>query len=111
MTQPALRLVEQERRCRTGAPVTVRDLSIAPGEFVAVVGRSGCGKSTLLRAIMGLVPIDGGKVEVCHANARLVFQEPRLLPCWRRVGSSSTWRSRCRARAATAMPRWPRWRA
>ena len=66
------------------------DLDIAPGGFLAVVGRSGCGKSTLLRILAGLetqdrgrVAIDGGAGRPSEA-ARLMFQEPRLLP-WSRV--------------------------
>jgi sulfonate transport system ATP-binding protein len=64
------------------------DLSIAPGEFVALVGRSGCGKSTLLRLIAGLERADGGTVAIGGAGRadalRLMFQEARLLP-WKSV--------------------------
>ena len=61
------------------------DLSIAPGEFVALVGRSGCGKSTLLRLIAGLDTPTTGHIEAGAAEERrLMFQDARLLP-WKRV--------------------------
>jgi sulfonate transport system ATP-binding protein len=59
------------------------DLAIAPGEFVALIGRSGSGKSTLLRALAGLDSEVTGSVVVNGAVA-VAFQEPRLLP-WRKV--------------------------
>jgi sulfonate transport system ATP-binding protein len=59
------------------------DLTIAPGEFVALLGRSGTGKSTLLRILGGLDADYGGDVLVPQLRA-VVFQEPRLLP-WERV--------------------------
>jgi len=40
------------------------DLTLAAGEFVAVLGESGVGKSTLLNCIAGLDSIDGGSVHV-----------------------------------------------
>jgi len=46
-------------------PVAVLDdvsLSIAPGEFVALIGPSGCGKSTLLNMVGGLIRPDEGEV-------------------------------------------------
>lgn len=39
-------------------------LSVAAGEFVALLGSSGCGKTTLLRAISGFVPVAAGRIEV-----------------------------------------------
>ncbi|WP_244559669.1 MULTISPECIES: ABC transporter ATP-binding protein [unclassified Azospirillum] len=65
------------------------DLSIEPGSFVAIIGKSGCGKSTLLRVILGLEPASTGHVssDSDAAHARLVFQEPRLLP-WASVAAN-----------------------
>jgi len=74
------------------------DLDIAPGQFVAVVGRSGCGKSTLLRAIAGLEQPDGGQLRIGDGSGssgggngsggtpevRMMFQDARLLP-WKTV--------------------------
>jgi sulfonate transport system ATP-binding protein len=59
------------------------DLELAPGEFVALLGRSGSGKTTLLRALAGLDRGVSGEVRTGSAPA-VVFQDPRLLP-WRSV--------------------------
>ncbi len=66
-------------------------LSIADGEFVAVVGPSGCGKSTLLRIIAGLLAPTEGSVTVAGKRVSgpvtdlgIVFQMPVLLD-WRNV--------------------------
>jgi branched-chain amino acid transport system ATP-binding protein len=43
----------------------LRDVSfdVRPGSIVAVLGNNGAGKSTLLRAICGVLPLDGGRVQ------------------------------------------------
>lgn len=72
-------------------------LTIADGEFVALLGPSGCGKTTLLRMIGGLEQPTTGSVQIngeavsgastaqrrkLLANVGFVFQEHNLLP-WR----------------------------
>ncbi|MGW6152122.1 ABC transporter ATP-binding protein [Streptomyces sp. NPDC055144] len=61
------------------------ELSIAPGEFVALLGRSGSGKSTLLRALADLDHDVAGSGELAAPDdVSVVFQDARLLP-WKRL--------------------------
>ena len=64
------------------------DLTIQPGEFVALLGRSGTGKSTLLRILAGLDRDFSGSVRA-PADRAVVFQDARLVP-WQRVLSNVT---------------------
>ena len=66
------------------------DLSVATGEFVAILGSSGCGKTTLLRAIAGFQPVRAGAIRLNGADVAglppekrgiaMVFQSYALWP-------------------------------
>ncbi|MFJ8105650.1 ABC transporter ATP-binding protein [Streptomyces sp. NPDC096132] len=111
LPSPARRLFRRTRRALAPAPapappaeahaLSVRrdrvqalrrvDLSVSPGETIALMGRNGAGKSTLLSAFTGLVEPSAGAVRVGGATPHrtpprdlvrrvgLVPQEPRDL--------------------------------
>jgi sulfonate transport system ATP-binding protein len=62
-------------------------LSVADGEFVAIVGPTGCGKSTLLNVTAGLFPPSSGRVEIfgeplagLNRQSGYLFQSEALFP-------------------------------
>ena len=61
-------------------------LSVAPGEFVAIVGDSGVGKSTLLNCMAGLDHWDAGQVRLQGQDLSALNDEQRALLRRRHVG-------------------------
>ncbi|MBB5917927.1 NitT/TauT family transport system ATP-binding protein [Nocardia transvalensis] len=67
------------------------DFTVAPGEFVAVVGPTGCGKSTTLSLVSGLEKTSAGRTLVRGKDVQgipdgigYMFQQDAVLP-WRTV--------------------------
>jgi len=82
--------LSRNRRVQALAPI---DLTIADGEFVALLGPSGCGKSTILHLVAGLDSPSTGTVLIDNLppselqkrhQLGIAFQEHALLP-WRSV--------------------------
>ncbi len=93
---PAIELRRAGKRFRTpdgSAYQALRDLSmtVAPGEFCAVVGPTGCGKSTTLSLVSGLEPATEGEVLVhgepvtgIGRDVGFMFQTDAVFP-WKSV--------------------------
>lgn len=82
------------------------DFTLAPGEFVCIIGHSGCGKTTILNVLAGLdqassghVFMDGREVTGPGLERGVVFQGHALMP-WLTVRKNI---------AFAVESRWPDW--
>ncbi|PZQ63702.1 MAG: ABC transporter ATP-binding protein [Phenylobacterium zucineum] len=82
MAEPIIELNGVRRRHGAVVALDGVDLSVAAGEFVALVGGSGSGKTTLLKTINGLGRPDAGQVRVAGEDVAAIA--PHLLR--RRIG-------------------------
>ncbi|MQA88217.1 MAG: ATP-binding cassette domain-containing protein [Streptosporangiales bacterium] len=76
---PAFRMADARVSLDGQAVLHGVNFRVEPGEVVAVLGTNGSGKSTLVRALLGLVPLSGGRVE-------LYGVPPSRFREWRRIG-------------------------
>ena len=80
----AVRITEVSKTFGRGPSTVVAldrvSLSVAPGEFVCLIGASGCGKSTLLSLVAGLDRPTSGGISTNGNRVALMFQEPALFP-------------------------------
>ena len=126
--------VEQTFKTKKGRFCALQNvnLTVAKGEFVALIGHSGCGKSTLLNLIAGLtLPTHGGllcanrEIAGPGPDRAVVFQNHSLLP-WltsfenvylavarvfgagdKTTGAPSENKAQLKARTDAALPRAP----
>src|SRR6201994_882264 len=83
-TEAAVQITEVTKSFGKGSSEVVAldgvSLSVAPGEFVCLIGASGCGKSTLLSLVAGLEAPTSGTVATGGRRVAFMFQEPALFP-------------------------------
>ncbi|AZA08188.1 ABC transporter ATP-binding protein [Corynebacterium pseudopelargi] len=77
---PELRIEQVDVRAGDTLIVHNACLSLSVGQRVALLGRSGCGKTTLLHAVMGLIPLDSGEVEVRGGASKSLARMVQLIP-------------------------------
>jgi zinc/manganese transport system ATP-binding protein len=79
-TAPAVELTNATVRLGGRQILGEVSLTVNQGEFIAVLGPNGAGKSTLMRAILGLVPLAHGSIEVLGSPPRHARQSVGYLP-------------------------------
>jgi zinc/manganese transport system ATP-binding protein len=86
------------------------DLAVAPGEFVTVLGPNGSGKTSLLRAVLGQLPLSGGRIAVLGKPPHRGSRSVGYVPQQRIVDPATPVRARDLVRLGVDGDRWgPGW--
>ncbi|MBO3662774.1 metal ABC transporter ATP-binding protein [Microbacterium stercoris] len=93
-SDPVLEIAGAALRLRGRELWSGLDLSVRPGEFVAVLGPSGSGKTTLLRAVLGLQQLSAGEVRVGGSTARRGDRRIGYIPQQRPLPPGTSLRAR-----------------
>ncbi len=75
---PAIELVALTKSYRDVHAVRGVDLTLAPGEIVAMLGPNGAGKSTTNELILGMISPDAGRVRVFGRDPVQAVREGRV---------------------------------
>jgi zinc/manganese transport system ATP-binding protein len=82
------------------------DLTVAPGEFVAVLGPNGTGKTSLLKVLLGLVPLTSGASLVAGRPVRRGNPDIGYIPQHRGFDADAPLRARDLVRLGIDGHRW-----
>jgi zinc/manganese transport system ATP-binding protein len=93
---------------RYGQHEVISDFSgtIYPGEFVAILGPNGAGKSTLLKALLGLLSLSSGSIEILGLPPRRGNPLIGYMPQLRSNAASSSLSGRAYLHAVLDGHRW-----
>lgn len=80
--QPSIKLAAVTKRYRETEAVSGVDLTLAPGEYLALLGHNGAGKTTLVKLMLGLTRPTAGSVQVLGADPA----SPAAVPLRRSIG-------------------------
>ncbi|WP_024794296.1 metal ABC transporter ATP-binding protein [Tomitella biformata] len=70
------------------------DLTVAPGEFLAVLGPNGSGKTSLLKVLLGLQPLSGGHASIAGKPVRSGNDRVGYIPQQKTLDAGTTLRGR-----------------
>lgn len=106
MTEPVLELANARLAFGDRTVWSGVDLAVAPGEFVTVLGPNGSGKTSLLRAVLGQIPLGGGRIAVLGRPPRRGSRSVGYVPQQRIVDPSTPLRARDLVRLGVDGDRW-----